>query len=101
MGKGARTAQTGASYEAYNCATHGAPLGGDAYVNTVKNLGGDPENPFRHLPRGARSFMPRRAEELKKIVAARYAARSRVARKPIPEIGSSKWKTGLAEKLLL
>ena len=37
MGKGARKAD-GSSYEA-NCATHGAPLGGDAYVNTIKNLG--------------------------------------------------------------
>ena len=44
MGKGARKAD-GSSYEA-NCATHGAPLGGDAYVNTIKNLGGDPTNPF-------------------------------------------------------
>ena len=33
MGKGARKAD-GSSYEA-NCATHGAPLGGDAYVNTT------------------------------------------------------------------
>ncbi len=40
MGKGARKAD-GSSYEA-NCATHGAPLGGDVYVNTIKNLGGDP-----------------------------------------------------------
>ncbi|MBR3123344.1 MAG: transketolase, partial [Prevotella sp.] len=44
MGKGALKAD-GTSYEA-NCATHGAPLGGDAYVNTMKNLGADPENPF-------------------------------------------------------
>ena len=44
MGKGALKAD-GTSYEA-NCKTHGAPLGGDAYVNTVRNLGGDPENPF-------------------------------------------------------
>ena len=48
MGKGARKAD-GSSYEA-NCATHGAPLGGDAYVNTIKNLGGDPENPFVIFP---------------------------------------------------
>ena len=34
MGKGARKAD-GSSYEA-NCATHGAPLGGDAYVNTIR-----------------------------------------------------------------
>ena len=37
MGKGARKADN-SSYEK-NCATHGAPLGGDAYINTMKNLG--------------------------------------------------------------
>lgn len=45
MGKGA-IKEDGTSYEA-NCKTHGAPLGGNAFVNTVKNLGGDPENPFQ------------------------------------------------------
>lgn len=49
MGKGARRAD-GSSYEA-DCATHGAPLGGDAYVNTIKNLGGNPENPFTIFPK--------------------------------------------------
>lgn len=44
MGKGARKADN-TSYE-HNCKTHGAPLGGDAYKNTILNLGGDPENPF-------------------------------------------------------
>ncbi|MBO7495214.1 MAG: transketolase, partial [Salinivirgaceae bacterium] len=44
MGKGALK-EDGSSYER-NCKTHGAPLGGDAYKNTIKNLGGDPENPF-------------------------------------------------------
>lgn len=44
MGKGAVKAD-GTSYEA-NCNTHGAPLGGEAYINTIKNLHGDPENPF-------------------------------------------------------
>ena len=48
MGKGARRAD-GSSYEAC-CATHGAPLGGDAYINTIKNLGGDPEDPFVFFP---------------------------------------------------
>ena len=45
MGKGALK-EDGSSYER-NCKTHGAPLGGDAYKNTIKNLGGDPENPFQ------------------------------------------------------
>ena len=44
MGKGARRADN-TSYENC-CETHGAPLGGDAYANTVKNLGGNVDNPF-------------------------------------------------------
>ena len=72
MGKGARKAD-GSSYEA-NCATHGAPLGGDAYINTIKNLGGDPENPFVIFPEVAKLYA-KRAEELKKIVADKYAAK--------------------------
>ena len=70
MGKGARRAD-GSSYEA-DCATHGAPLGGDAYVNTIKNLGGNPENPFTIFPEVAELYA-KRAEELKKIVADKYA----------------------------
>ena len=73
MGKGARRAD-GSCYEA-DCATHGAPLGGDAYVNTVKNLGGDPENPFVIFPEVA-GLYARRAEELRKIVAGRHAAQA-------------------------
>ena len=72
MGKGARRAD-GSSYEA-DCATHGAPLGGDAYVNTIKNLGGNPENPFTIFPEVAELYA-KRAEELKKIVADKYAAK--------------------------
>lgn len=59
MGKGARKAD-GSSYEA-NCATHGAPLGGDAYVNTIKNLGGNPENPFTVFPEVAELYARRAA----------------------------------------
>ena len=73
MGKGARKAD-GSSYEA-NCATHGAPLGGDAYINTIKNLGGDPENPFVIFPE-VQELYAKRAEELRKIVAERYAAKA-------------------------
>ena len=60
MGKGARQAD-GSSYER-NCKTHGAPLGGDAYVNTIKNLGGDPENPFVVWPEVSRMYEERKAE---------------------------------------
>ena len=77
MGKGARRAD-GSSYEA-DCATHGAPLGGDAYVNTIKNLGGNPENPFTIFPEVAELYA-NRAEELKKIVADKYAAKAEWAK---------------------
>ena len=77
MGKGARRAD-GSSYEA-DCATHGAPLGGDAYVNTIKNLGGNPENPFTIFPEVAELYA-KRAEELKKIVADKYEAKAEWAK---------------------
>ena len=73
MGKGARKAD-GSSYEA-DCATHGAPLGGDAYINTIKNLGGDPTNPFVIFPEVAELYA-KRATELKKIMAEKYAAKA-------------------------
>ncbi len=76
MGKGARKADN-SSYES-NCATHGAPLGGDAYINTIKSLGGDPENPFQIFPE-VQELYARRAAELKAIVAERYAAKARWA----------------------
>lgn len=72
MGKGARKAD-GSSYEA-NCATHGAPLGGDAYINTIKNLGGNPEEPFTIFPEVVELYA-KRAAELKTIVAEKYAAK--------------------------
>ena len=70
MGKGALR-EDGSSYEAC-CATHGAPLGGGAYLNTVKNLGGNPENPFVIFD-DVKALYARRAEELGTICAARYA----------------------------
>lgn len=70
MGKGCRKADN-TSYE-HDCKTHGAPLGGDAYVNTVKNLGTDPENPFVIRPEVAQMYEARK-EELRKIVAERKA----------------------------
>ncbi len=70
MGKGARQAD-GSSYEG-NLKTHGAPLGGEAYVNTIKNLGGDVENPFVIFD-DVKALYDARREELKTIVAARKA----------------------------
>jgi transketolase len=66
MGKGALKAD-GSSYER-NCATHGAPLGGDAYKNTIRNLGGDVEHPFVVFPEVAEIYAAR-AAELKAIAA--------------------------------
>lgn len=71
MGKGARKAD-GSSYE-HSCATHGAPLGNGAYVNTIKNLGGNPDDPFVFFPEVAELYA-KRTLELKGIVARRHAA---------------------------
>lgn len=58
MGKGARRADN-TSYE--NCCdTHGAPLGGDAYKNTIKNLGGNVDNPFVIFPETQKLYSTRR-----------------------------------------
>jgi transketolase len=70
MGKGARQADN-SSYER-SCKTHGAPLGGDAYKNTILNLGGDLENPFVIFDE-VKELYAKRAEELKIIMAGRYA----------------------------
>jgi transketolase len=68
MGKGARKAN-GESFE-NQCATHGMPLGesGASFEETVKNLGGNPENPFQIFPE-VQQLYSQRKEDLKKIVA--------------------------------
>ena len=68
MGKGARKADN-TSYER-NCKTHGAPLGGDAFRNTVINLGGNPDDPFVIFDE-AKALYQARANSLKGIVAER------------------------------
>ena len=70
MGKGALQAD-GSSYER-NCKTHGAPLGGDAYRNTITNLGGNPDEPFAIFPEVA-ALYEARLKELEGIAAGRYA----------------------------
>lgn len=84
MGKGCLRAD-GSSYE-HDCGTHGAPLGGDAYINTIKNLNGDLENPFQIFQEVAEIYAKRR-EELKAIVAERYAAKAEWA-KANPELAA-------------
>ena len=74
MGKGAVTAD-GNSYES-KVDTHGQPLGdtGASFENTVKNLGGNPENPFEIFEE-SRTIYANRAEELKEIVNQKKAAK--------------------------
>ena len=71
MGKGARRADN-TSYENC-CETHGAPLGGDAYANTIKNLGGNVDNPFV-LFEETKNIYARRKAELTDIVAKKRKA---------------------------
>ena len=92
MGKGALKAD-GSSYER-NCATHGAPLGGDAYVNTVRALGGNPENPFVIFD-DVKELYARRAVELEKICAARQAEKAAwAAQYPDKAVKMAEWFAG-------
>ncbi|MBR7026330.1 MAG: transketolase [Bacteroidales bacterium] len=97
MGKGALKAD-GTSYER-NCKTHGAPLGGDAYVNTIKALGGDPENPFQIFPEVKKLYADR-AKQLRKIMDAKYARKAAWA-KANPEKAAllKEWFSGKAPKV--
>lgn len=72
MGKGVVTAE-GENFE-NQCSTHGQPLSksGADYAATVRNLGGDPENPWQIFPEVAALYASRR-EELRKIAAQRKA----------------------------
>ena len=75
MGKGAR-GEDQSSYE-NRVNTHGQPLSaaGASISETIKNLGGDPENPFTIYPDVAELYA-NRAKELEAIVAERYAAKA-------------------------
>lgn len=97
MGKGALK-EDGTSYE-HNIKTHGAPLGGNAYSNTIKNLGGDSENPFVIFDDVKKLYADRK-EELKKIVAARKAEEAEWA-KANPEKAAQlkEWFSGKAPKV--
>ncbi len=86
MGKGALKAD-GSSFER-QCATHGMPLseGGASYIETIKNLGGDPENPFVIFEE-TKALYAKRAEELKELVAKKQAAKAEWA-KANPELAA-------------
>ena len=97
MGKGALQAD-GSSYE-HSIKTHGAPLGGDAYANTVKNLGGDIEDPFKIFPE-VQKLYDDRAAELRKIVAERHAAEAQWEKEnPEKAAQMREWFSGKAPKI--
>ncbi len=93
MGKGAVKAD-GTSYE-HNVKTHGAPLGDGAFQNTIKNLGGNPDDPFQIFD-DVKKLYADRAEELAKIVAARKAEEA-AWRKANPEL-AEKFETWFSGK---
>lgn len=94
MGKGARGAE-GESYE-NKVSTHGQPLSaaGASFDKTVKNLGGDPQNPFAVFDDVAKLYAER-AKELETIVAKRYADKEAWA-KENPELAKKmqSWFSG-------
>ena len=86
MGKGAVKAD-GTSNEA-NCSTHGSPLGGEAYIKSIENLGGDPKAPFTIFPEVAELYAKRK-EELQNIVSKRLEIEADWAKKN-PELAAKK-----------
>lgn len=97
MGKGALK-EDGSSYER-SIKTHGAPLGGNAYVNTIKNLGGDPENPFVIFDDVKQLYADRQAE-LRQIVAARRAEEAEwEEQNPEKAAQMKEWFSGKAPKV--
>lgn len=97
MAKGARK-EDGSSYER-SVKTHGAPLGGGAYENTVKNLGGDLNNPFVVFD-DVKELYEKRNAELREIVKERHAAEEEW-RKANPEKAEQMkaWFSGDAPKV--
>ncbi|ALO49234.1 transketolase family protein [Hoylesella enoeca] len=97
MGKGALK-DDGTSYE-HSVKTHGAPLGGEAYSNTVKNLGGDPADPFVVFDE-VKNLYAARQEELKHIVAARRRQEETWAKAhPEKAVEMQEWFSGRAPKV--
>ena len=77
MGKGCRDAQNNNLERSTK--THGAPLGQEAFENTVRNLGGDPANAFV-IYDDVQKMYDERAAELAKIVAERKAEEDKWAK---------------------
>ena len=97
MAKGARK-EDGSSYER-SVKTHGAPLGGGAYENTVKNLGGDLNDPFVVFD-DVKELYEKRNAELREVVKERHAAETEW-RKANPEKAEqmNAWFSGNAPKV--
>lgn len=97
MGKGARKGDN-SSYE-NDCATHGAPLGGENFVQTMKNLGADPTNPFLIFTE-VEELYAKRTKELKEIVAQRREKESEWAKKyPEKALRMKEWFSNKAPKI--
>ena len=97
MGKGARTADN-SSYER-SCKTHGAPLGGDAYRNTILNLGGNPDDPFI-VRDEVKAMYDARREELKAIAALRHEEEAAwAAANPEKAAQQAAWFSGAAPEV--
>ncbi len=90
MGRGALAADC-TSFEC-QVSTHGQPLSaaGADFGQTIRNLGGDPENPFVIFPESEELYAGRR-EELKQIVSAKRAKLDEWARAN-PELAEKKRK---------
>ena len=97
MGKGARKADN-SSFER-SCKTHGSPLGGDAFRNTIVNLGGNPDEPFVIFDE-VKELYAKREAELKTIVAERHAEEAAWAAAN-PEVAAQQadWFSGAAPKV--
>lgn len=97
MAKGARK-EDGSSYER-SVKTHGAPLGGGAYENTVKNLGGDLNDPFVVFD-DVKELYEKRNAELREVVKERHDAEEEW-RKANPEKAEQMdaWFSGNAPKV--
>ena len=97
MGKGARKADN-SSFER-SCKTHGSPLGGDAFRNTIVNLGGNPDEPFVIFDE-VKELYAKREAELKALVAERHAEEAAWAAAN-PEVAAQQadWFSGAAPKV--
>ncbi|MDR0429193.1 MAG: transketolase [Tannerellaceae bacterium] len=99
MGKGA-VGSDNSSYE-NKVSTHGQPLSaaGASFEETVKVLGGEPENPFRIFPEVAGMYT-KRAKELEEIVTRKRVEKEAWAKaNPALAAKMEKWFSGAAPEI--